>query len=46
MNAYGYPIAKTHLISKTNGVIVEGLTSGGTNTGGIFANYANPIPKR
>ncbi|MEX5852435.1 sulfatase-like hydrolase/transferase [Providencia huaxiensis] len=32
MNAYGYPIKNTPFISKTNGVIVEGLTSGGTNT--------------
>ncbi|EJD6508784.1 phosphoethanolamine transferase [Providencia rettgeri] len=32
MNAYGYPIKNTPFISKTNGIIVEGLTSGGTNT--------------
>ncbi|WP_369309262.1 phosphoethanolamine transferase [Providencia rettgeri] len=32
MNAYGYPINNTPFINQTNGIIVEGLTSGGTNT--------------
>lgn len=32
MSAYGYPIDNTPFINKTNGIIVEGLTSGGTNT--------------
>lgn len=32
MSAYGYPIENTPFINRTNGTIVEGLTSGGTNT--------------
>ncbi|MEQ5751398.1 phosphoethanolamine transferase [Providencia rettgeri] len=32
MNAYGYPTKNTPFASQTNGIIVEGLASGGTNT--------------
>ncbi|MEQ4732368.1 MULTISPECIES: phosphoethanolamine transferase [unclassified Providencia] len=32
MNVYGYPIKNTPFANQTNGIIVEGLTSGGTNT--------------
>ncbi|XAG65574.1 phosphoethanolamine transferase [bacterium 19GA11TI05] len=31
-SAYGYPIINTPFISSTNGLLVDGLTSGGTNT--------------
>ncbi|OAT51452.1 phosphoethanolamine transferase [Providencia heimbachae] len=32
MQAYGYPIENTPFINKTNGIIIDGLTAGGTNT--------------
>lgn len=31
-NAYGYPVENTPFMSKSNGVLVNGLTSGGPNT--------------
>lgn len=31
-NAYGYPINNTPFMSSSNGILVDGLTSGGTNT--------------
>lgn len=32
LHAYGYPIENTPFMSQANGTLVEGLTSGGTNT--------------
>lgn len=32
LHAYGYPIENTPFMSQSNGVLQEGLTSGGTNT--------------
>lgn len=31
-NAYGYPIDNTPFMSNTNGILIDGLTSGGTTT--------------